>query len=145
MKLQKLGLAPGLILGALGLCALAAGCKDDDPCDPGQIVRDGQCYPAPAVGGETGLGGADAGGQPDAASGAGSVTVDTPFGSACKDSTDSSDCGGIAPICADLTKLGQSMMCTQIDCSPGEANAGVCPSGFRCFAFPGYPSVCTKE
>jgi len=126
MKLQKLGLAQSLILGALGLCGLEVGCKDDEPCDPWQIVQNSQCYPAPAKGGETGIGGA-------------------PFGSACKDSTDSSDCGGVAPICADLTKLGQSVMCTQINCSPGEANAGVCPSGFSCFAFPGYPSVCTKE
>jgi hypothetical protein len=145
MKLQKCGLARSLILGALGVCGLAVGCKDDDPCDPGQVVRNSQCYPAPASGGDTGTGGADAGGEPDVAAGAPSAAVDTPFGAACKDTTASSDCAGVAPICADLSKLGQSVMCTQIDCSAGEANAGVCPSGFSCFAFPGYPSVCTKD
>lgn len=145
MKLQKRRLAQGLVLGAWGVCGLAVGCKDDDPCDPGQIVQNTQCYPAPANGGDTGSGGADAGGEPEAAGGAPSAEVDTPFGAACKDTTASSDCGGIAPVCADLTKLGGSVMCTQIDCSVGEANAGVCPEGFTCFAFPGYPSVCTKE
>jgi hypothetical protein len=144
MKLQKPRLAPCLILSALGLCGMAVGCKDDDPCDPGQIVENTQCYPAPASGGDSAVGGGGAAGSSDAEGGAPSVALDTPFGTACKDTTASSDCGAPAPICADLTQLGQSVMCTQIDCSAGEANAGACPSGFSCFAFPGYPSVCTK-
>ena len=153
MKLQTLGrwrtrasksFAQEMIVCALAACGLALGCKDDDPCDPGQIVMNTQCYPAPATGGDSAGGGADSAGAPDTAGGAPS-SVDTPFGTACQDTTASSDCGGLAPICADLTKLGQSVMCTQIDCSAGEANAGVCPGGFSCFAFPGYPSVCTKE
>jgi hypothetical protein len=142
MRLQKLGSWQSLILGALGVCAMSVGCKDDDPCDPGQIVQNSQCYPAPVGGGETG--GSDAGGEPDTAGGAPSGDLNTPFGAACEDTTASSDCGGEAPLCADLTQLGQSVMCTQRDCSAGEENAGVCPAGFTCFAFPGYPSVCTK-
>ena len=150
MKLQKLGWAQGLILGVLGLCGLAVGCKDDDPCDPGQIVKNTQCYPAPAAGGDSSSGGADtggtdAGGAPDTAGGAPGSALETPFGTPCADTTASSDCGGDAPKCADLSPLGQSIMCTQSDCSAGEANAGVCPSGFKCFAVPGYPSVCIKE
>jgi len=145
MKLQNLGSLPGMILGALGLCALVVACKDDDPCDPGQIVQNTQCYPAPGNGGAPGTGGAESGGEPDVAGGGSSSVAETPFGTPCQDTTGSSDCAGIAPICGDLTKLGQTVMCTQINCSAGEANAGVCPAGFTCFAFPGYPSVCTKE
>jgi hypothetical protein len=154
MKVQTLGRwrrrasksgARELILCSLAAGALALGCKDEDPCDPGQIVMNTQCYPAPASGGGDN-GGAHSGGAPDTAGGAGAPSVlDTPFGTACEDTNASSDCAGVAPICADLTKLGQSVMCTQINCSAGEANAGVCPGGFTCFAFPGYPSVCTKE
>jgi hypothetical protein len=145
MKLQELGFAPGVILCALGLCGMAVACNDDEPCDPGQVVRNTQCYPAPASGGETGSGGAQSGGEAGVASGAPSSAAETPFGTTCHDTADSADCAGVAPICADLTKLGQTVMCTQINCAAGEANAGVCPAGFTCFAFPGYPSVCTKE
>ena len=146
MKLHKFALSQGLILGLLGLGGLAAGCKDDDPCDPGQTEKDGQCYAAPASGGTTsnGPGGADAGAT-DATAGVAGDALDTPVGTACEDTDASSDCGGAAPVCADLSPLGQSVMCTQLDCAPGEANEGACPSGFTCFAVPGYPSVCIKE
>jgi hypothetical protein len=141
MKQRKFGLARNVILSALPLCCLLAGCKDDDPCDPGQIVKNSQCYPAPAMVGDAG--GAEGGA--DAAAGASGAAVDTPFGTPCTDTTASSDCAGLAPVCADLTPLGQSVMCTQINCASGEANAGVCPSTFNCFAPPGYPSVCIKN
>ena len=148
MNLHQGGLTRGLILSALGFCTLLAGCKDDDPCDPGQIVKNTQCYPAPvAMGGSSGDGGGTAvgdAGAPDAAGGEPSATA-VAFGMPCADTTASSDCGGDAPVCADLTPLGQSIMCTQVNCSPGEANADVCPSGFNCFAVPGYPSVCIKN
>lgn len=151
MKLQKFALKSGLFLGWLGLCGLIAGCKDDEPCDPGQTEKDGQCYPASAAGGSTAsaAGGADAdgpadGGAADATAGAPSSALNTPVGTPCQDTTASADCGGDAPVCADLTPLGQSVMCTQLDCAAGEANAGACPSGFTCFAVPGYPSVCIK-
>ena len=151
MKLQKRGLLSALMLSALGVCGLLLGCTDDDPCDSGQIEKNSQCYPPPASAGKTGSAGGEsggaggAGGEPDAAAGAPSGALDTPFGTACQDNKASSDCGGVAPVCADLTKLGQTMMCTQLNCAAGEANAGACPEGFTCFAFPGYPSVCTKE
>lgn len=136
---------------AVLLCAigLVGACKDDDPCDPDQTEQNGQCYPAapPAAGGSggsqtSGDAGASLGGTAESEAGAGAV--ETPFGTACEDKTDSSDCGGDAPVCADLTPLGQSVYCTQIDCAEGEANAGVCPDGFTCFAVTGYPSVCIK-
>jgi hypothetical protein len=152
MNLQKFALPPGLLLGLLCLSGLASGCIDDDPCDPGQIERSGQCYapPAPSSGGSAAGGSAateaGAGGAADAAAGApGGTALDTPFGSACEDTTSSSDCGGTAPVCADLSPLGQTIMCTQIDCADGEANAGICPDGFQCLVVAGYPSVCIKE
>ena len=157
MKLRKFVLTPGLLLGLLGLCGTNAGCKDDDPCDPGQIEKNGQCYPAPASGGTASGegGGAGAGGAADngeadggvgkAAAGAPGASLNTPVGTPCLDTTASSDCGGDAPVCADLSPLGQSVMCTQLDCAAGEANAGACPSGFTCFQAPGYPSVCIKQ
>ena len=145
MKLHQASLARGLVLSALGLSCLLASCKDDDPCDPGQVVKNSQCYPAPAsVGGSA----ADAGETPAAGAGeAGGApsSAASAFGAPCADTTASSDCGGDAPVCADLSPLGQSVMCTQIHCSPGEVNAGACPSGFNCFAVPGYPSVCIKN
>jgi len=70
MKLQELGFLPGMILSALGLCAMLVGCKDDDPCDPGQIVQNTQCYPAPANGGAPGTGGGATRGGAAAAAGA---------------------------------------------------------------------------
>jgi hypothetical protein len=146
MKLRKFGLVRSVILSALPLCCLLAGCKDDDPCDPGQIVKDSQCYPAPAMAGDGGdAGGAEGGATPDAAAGAPGAALDTSFGTPCTDTTASSDCSGVAPVCADLTPLGQAIMCTQINCGTGEANAGACPSTFNCFAPPGYPSVCIKK
>jgi hypothetical protein len=128
--------------GCLMLCAIAVACKDDDPCDPGQIERNSACYP-PAKGGNSAAGGS--GGASEAGEGGGSgAATDTPFGSPCADTVGSSDCAGNAPVCADLSPLGQTIMCTQTDCSTGEAHAGVCPSGFTCFAVPGYPSVCVN-
>jgi hypothetical protein len=136
----------------ISLCGIGAatGCKDDDPCDPGQIEHNSQCYPAPSSGGGGSAGSAgsvtsDAAGAETSGGGdpgPGSEGLETPFGNECADTTGSTDCGGAAPVCADLAPLGQSTFCTQIDCAEGEANAGVCPDGFTCFAVPGYPSVC---
>ena len=142
MKLKNLATAPALLLTMAALCTVTA-CVDDDPCDPGQVVKLGQCYPAATAGGSSSSGGSDMAGAPEATAGGGAST--STFGSACEDSTDSSDCTGDAPVCADLSPLGQDIMCTQLHCADGEANAGVCPSGFMCFAVPGYPSVCIKE
>jgi hypothetical protein len=152
MKLPTLVLRQSLVAALLGLCGLVAGCKDDDPCDPDQTEKNSQCYPPPAAAGTAGTapsaaGGADAGGT-DAGGGAemggAAPALDTPVGTPCEDTMAHSDCGGAAPVCADLSPLGQPVMCTQRDCAEGEANAGACPSGFMCFAFSGYPSVCIK-
>ena len=147
MKVQKFGSLQGFALGLLAISGLLFGCKDDNPCDPGQVEKFSQCYPAAAGAGGSSGGAAPA---PDAgdigdAGGAPSAGLNTEFGTACLDTTAFSDCGGMAPICADLTPLGQSKMCTQLNCNTGEANAGVCPSTFTCFAVPGYPSVCIKK
>jgi hypothetical protein len=153
MKLYTLARSQSLIWALLGLGGLVAGCKDDDPCDPEQTEKNSQCYPPAAAAGTAGKasstaggtdgGGAETGGAADATAG-GMPALDTPVGTPCQDTMASSDCGGDAPVCADLTPLGQMVMCTQIDCAEGEANAGACPSEFTCFAVPGYPSVCIK-
>jgi hypothetical protein len=150
MKVPRVSTSRVGLVALLYLCGLAGGCKDDDPCDRGQIEKYGQCYPAPAGGGtggagssaSAGTGAEDQGGATDVELGGSGPTLETPFGSACEDSTGSTDCGGDAPVCADLSPLGQAVMCTQIDCADGEANAGICPEGFTCFAVPSYPSVC---
>jgi hypothetical protein len=152
MKLLPLVPSQFLMLALLGLAGLAS-CKDDDPCDPDQIAKNSQCYPLPAAAGTAGTapssaggadgGGTDAGGA--AEMGGAASAIDTTVGTPCQDTMESSDCGGAAPVCADLSPLGQTVMCTQTDCAEGEANAGACPSGFTCFAVPGYPSVCIKE
>lgn len=136
-------LRPASLLALLGALGLFGGCKDDDPCDAGEIERYGQCYPAPSQSGGGSAGSGMAGADPGAGL-AGSPAIDTPFGTDCQDDTDSSDCGGLAPVCADLAPLGQSRFCTQIHCAAGEDNDGVCPEGFTCFAVSGYPSICIK-
>lgn len=141
MKLQKFAAVAALMLG---LASLATGCIDDDPCDPDQTVKVGQCYP-PAASGGSNSSGMNMAGAPEAMAGAPVATSESTFGSPCEDKTDSSDCTGDAPVCADLSPLGQDIMCTQLHCAEGEANAGICPSGFKCFAVSGYPSVCIKE
>lgn len=120
------------------LCLLAtsyclAGCWDDDPCDPGQIFEDLVCKPAPAppgTGGAPGAGGApgiDPEPSPDEA----------PWGAAC---TTDADCAGDAAFCPPAP----FNLCTNIECSAGEANEGICPSGWICLpAGGGLPtSIC---
>lgn len=144
MNPKKLAPARALLLTLLAACSLTA-CVDDDPCDPGQVVKLGQCYPKAMSSGGSSSGGTDMGGAPEVTAGAPGGSSDATFGSPCEDTTDSSDCGEDAPVCADLSPLGQDIMCTQLDCAEGEANAGVCPSGFTCFAVSGYPSLCIRE
>lgn len=105
-----------------------AGCWDDDPCDPGQIFEDRVCKPAPAPPPVEGEGGAPAvEPEPGAA----------PWGAAC---TTDADCAGDASFCPP----SPFNTCTAINCSPGEANEGICPSDWTCLpAGGGIPtSVC---
>ena len=154
MNLRTLALGPQVVWGALALASLVTACKDEDPCDPGQVEKHGQCYEVAGSGGSSASGGAggasggitaDSAGSGGASEGPDAPALDTAFGTACLDTTTFSDCGGTAPICADLSQLGQSKMCTQLNCNPGEANAGACPAAFTCFAAPGYPSFCLKN
>lgn len=127
------GLAASVALGA---------CKDDSPCDEGQIVRGVACYPAPAAGasGEAGSSG-EAGADGDPGDSGAPAPSGFVIGQACADTTSSSDCGGAAPVCAPLPA---GPACTQILCKPGEPNAGVCPSDWPCMEFPPNPSACLK-
>jgi hypothetical protein len=54
---------PFACLGVAGLVALAAGCWDSNPCNPGQMLVQNSCYdPMPAGTTATGTGGGDGGG-----------------------------------------------------------------------------------
>jgi hypothetical protein len=126
-----------LQFAALGLFggATTVGCWDDNPCDPGQVVRQDQCVAAPASTAAASDAG-DASPATDASGSGGDGSVVDTFGKAC---TTASDCaGGNAPVCG----APQLPLCTQIDCQAGEAHAGVCPSGWQCLATAGNPSVC---
>ena len=126
--------------------ALAA-CKDDSPCDEGQVARLNSCYPAPAAGaagqaGSSGEAGAP-GDEADTDAGDSGAAAPTQFviGQPCTDPDTSSDCGGGAPVCAPLPA---GPACTQILCQEGEPNAGVCPSDWPCLVFGTNPSACLK-
>jgi hypothetical protein len=130
---------------AMGLCSLLAlcslvGCWDSDPCDPGQVFRGGSCFPDTA--GSSGSGGSAAGGEAgataDATAGTSAVGTESTWRKAC---TTNDDCGGDSPICA----TAPLNYCTNINCSAGEANAGICPMGWTCFpASSGNPSACVN-
>jgi hypothetical protein len=111
--------SPTHLLALLGVACLLGACWDDDPCDPGQIFEDLVCKPAPVEpppdGGE---GGMPSEPGPDA----------SPWGTTC---TSVDDCGGDAAYC-DPAAPSPFNVCTQIDCSPGEANEGVCPADWTC-------------
>jgi hypothetical protein len=124
---------------------VATGCWASNPCEPGQTLRLDYCFPgAPsgdgAAGGEAGTDGtapSEGGVLAEGGEGGGGATAT--FGTSC---ASQSDCaGGDAPVCA----APQLPYCTQINCQPGEANAGACPSGWQCFTVPPNPSVCLQE
>ena len=126
-----------LVWVAAGLAMF--GCKDDSPCDEGFVERGSSaCYPLPAGGaGEAGQAGMT--GDVDAGDGGGAAPAAFYIGQPCADTEAHSDCGGGAPICADLPA---GTMCTQILCQAGEPNAGVCPSDWMCLSSAGNPSAC---
>jgi len=133
-------------LGRIGLSSLVAfcsllGCWDSDPCDPGQVFRAGACFPnTSGAAGSSGSGGAASGGEAGAepAAGAAAVGTESTWRKAC---TTDADCGGDSPLCA----TSPLNYCTNINCSEGEANAGICPMGWTCFAASnGNPSACVN-
>jgi len=130
--------ANGIFRSWAMLLLVSFACKDDDPCDPGQVESQAaSCSPASA--GSAGMAGsAGSAGDEPADSGA---AADGEFvvGQPCTDTAGSSDCGGDAPICA---ALPSGSACTQIMCLEGEANAGACPADWPCTEIPGYPSTC---
>jgi hypothetical protein len=141
--------ARALGLFSLGLMSSALGCKDDSPCDEGQVQRNAACVPVAVAGsGGTGSAGTEGGGT-DAGGTDGGIGTQTgttagiqaEVGDPCEDTAASSDCGGNAPICAPLPS---GTACTQILCLEGEVNAGACPVGWTCLQARPMPdpSVC---
>lgn len=107
----------------VALVPFLGACWETDMCDPGQILKDNVCYPAPPPP------------PPPKEGGAGEDT----FGKTC--STQEDCAGGNATICG----APQLPMCTQINCQAGEENQGICPSGWTCLTVPPNPSVCLRQ
>jgi hypothetical protein len=132
LKIGAIG-RQGALLG-MAFIAVSFACKDEEPCDLDQELRGSACYPLPTPG-AAGTGGTGNLGPADG----GAEAVETDFGTSCTDTTASSDCGGIAPICAPFPS---GNACTQILCEAGEANADVCPADWSCIRSGSNPSVC---
>lgn len=145
MSIRIFSFARTLCLSGLGVLSSTVSCKDDSPCDPGEVYRNAGCYPAAPVGGSAGTGAAgDIAGGPSVEVDSGAPAVfQAAVGDPCADTTASTDCGGDAPICAPLPS---GTACTQILCLPGEANAGACPTDWKCLQARPLPdpSVCLK-
>jgi hypothetical protein len=130
------------VLALLGLLAAPAGCKDSDPCDPGEQAIGTACFPV-AMGGSAGgtsepeAGAPSAGGAADGGAGPGAGNPDATFGTPCHANA---ECGGDAPVCA----TDPLFYCTQLDCKDSEANAGACPDGWTCVLLPPNPSACVN-
>jgi hypothetical protein len=128
----------------LAAALVSFACKDEDPCDPGQVERNALCYPADTAGGSGGSAGSassSAGAAGEPAAGGAPASVEAEFGQPCADTAAHSDCGGQAPICAPLPS---GSVCTQIECQDGEANAGACPAEWSCLKVGDNPSACVN-
>jgi hypothetical protein len=134
------------------MAALASACWAKDPCGEGMfLLTEGNCAALPgaadaapesgplvALGNDGGDAASDGGDGGSDATSPVEAAATSSFGKTCAAMT---DCGGDAPICG----APQLPYCTQINCQPGEANAGACPADFTCITPPGYPSVCLKN
>ncbi len=130
------------LLAWLTLCVAAMsapGCWVAE-CDSGQIEKGGVCVDLPppaATPDDAAASSSDASPGQDAAT---STVVDT-FGKTCASDPDCA--GGNAPMCG-----GPLAYCIQINCDVGEANAGVCPTGWMCLPKTSNPqgvSACIKS
>jgi hypothetical protein len=142
-----------IVLTAVAIVAsslVVQACWAKDPCGEGLVLQhEGMCIAAivadaaaeaapaaPATDAGDGEGGGDAAG--DGPAPAAEAAPPSSFGKTCAAMT---DCSGDAPICG----APNLPYCTQINCQPGEANAGACPAGYTCFTAPGYPSACLRN
>jgi hypothetical protein len=135
MKLVHFGPRAGAAL-LVALSALPFGCKDEDPCDPGQELRGTGCFPI-ATGGSAGSSSQPAAGAPAGGATDPGGNPDATFGTPC---TSDADCGGDAPVCDNMV----FNYCLQINCKDGEENAGACPADWQCVLSPPHPSACIK-
>jgi hypothetical protein len=139
---------------AILIPALLPACWDNNPCDPGQVVVYTQCaWPPETNAQDTSDTASDPWGVACTPTEA-ETSVDANETASQSDSNDASDaasdgassadsgpCYGNAPICAP----SPLNYCTNIDCSQGEANYGICPAGWTCVpASNGLPSGCVK-
>ena len=134
--------APALgLLALLGLLVAPPGCKDNDPCDPGQESVGTGCFPVAAGGSAAQAGAAsDAGASDGGAPAGGAASVGNPDATFATPCESNADCGGDAPVCA----TDPLFYCTQLNCKDGEENAGACPDGWTCVLLPPNPSACVN-
>lgn len=137
MKAKALGL-----LSLLCLLVAPPGCKDSEPCDPGQESVGTACFPVATGGSAAQAGAASDGGASDGGSpGGGAPAVGNPDATFATPCESDADCGGDAPVCA----TDPLFYCTQLNCSVGEANEGACPTGWTCFPKAAdHPSACVN-
>lgn len=137
------GLLVIFALVTVAMASVGSACLAKDPCGEGlHELPDYRCAPLPtppdAGRAEASVNEASVDGGGGEAGEASAPAVASGFGQTC---AKMADCPSDAPICP-APKLPY---CTQIDCEPGEANAGVCPAGFTCVRLPGLPSGCLKD
>lgn len=129
------------LLALFGLLVAAPGCKDTEPCDPGQESRGTACFPVETGGKASQAGTASDGGASDGGASSGGTSAvgnpDATFATPCESDA---DCGGDAPVCA----TDPLFYCTQLNCKDGEENAGACPDGWTCVLLPPNPSACVN-
>lgn len=134
--------APALgLLALLGLLVAPPGCKDSEPCDPGQESIGTACFLA-ATGGSAPQAGSsnDAGASDGGAPSGGESAMGNPDATFATPCESDADCGGDAPVCA----TDPLFYCTQLNCKDGEENAGACPDGWSCVLLPPNPSACVN-
>jgi hypothetical protein len=122
-----------LSLSLFVLALLASGCvSEEDACDPGMELIDGNCVP---------VNDDDGGTQDDGGNG---TDVDLPagMGDAC---TTSDECSLDADYCA-FNPMAGTGYCTLQDCTTEPDD---CPEGHCCFDFsifgPDYPTACLTD
>ena len=141
MKLPEIKATAVGLLALLCLLVAPPGCKDSEPCDPGQESVGTACF-LTMTGGRASQAGAsnDAGASDGGVASGGAPAVGNPDATFATPCESNADCGGDAPVCA----TDPLFYCTQLNCKDGEENAGACPDGWTCVLLPPNPSACVN-
>lgn len=113
----------------LAVCLCLFGCEADDPCDDGQVYKQGVCV-VETDGDKDAGSKKDAGDEPtpDAGMGGGSECKEDQSAVLGKSCMEDAECNCAAPYCA--KQPGQAMGFCTAYCQPSPDD---CPTGYRCF------------